>query len=1311
MFEEDIFGEDSVTLVLRYGDYVIQNFDKKSKVVTFDRLKAILAGKEMPCFFSKKDDRRHIISIPVSDEGCNGKVDFYVEWHVTNSYEIKVNKECKSRFVAETLNVDPKYTIEQRCKIMFLEMQEQFNDFTAIGELYNLKERVTKLEIAPATIIENERQLWTKYIEAQRVIVDKLQEPFYCSGKPTLVPIYGTKGDVTRYKLYVPVEDAEASASDAFSNLMEEYEDAFESTIKIEKDGSARLTKEELKRVDLMIQRKFNEEIGRQETITCSVRIAPRGIQDKLRADLESMRLKINVDYDREDNLVCLSCRDGKFAKIPRELINKYGLKATGVFCKYAKYDEFHKCFVEIEKQAVKSPNMYNLEIAAQKMKTAAFTKKAELEKEDYETVKFSVGQTYTFEEMDEDFDDDFWNSVKTDLYGLDISASPKDNLLFFDFTSFDTLQQRLDQLEESERFKLVKADINSMSFKVRFFQTEKKNKLDSFEYKKEKLKNVEFVTRTVVKNKSEYVFVGNLSGRESTERELVLTIPFRWKDDQKKAKTILKLFEDENFKMEYVRANLKGDEVKLSWLDEAVKKLDEKRIDSKEPNKKPVNPRLRDFIFDSSKAEPTFKLEIDDEDIPELSEYKELESRQLLSLNQSQKNAVLRALYANDLCLLQGPPGTGKTTVIAELIWQHILKDPTKKLLLTSETNLAVDNALEKLMGSRNVNEALSPYLSIIKPLRFGKSSKFEEDGKKYSVERIEKWLDDEYEEELVYENEVASLDSATEEALDDPEDGDVNNNAVQQWMSMIAQRAQAYAEQNPRYAELADTYRASLCSPDGITKRFFKEKYFKHANVIGSTCSSTGSPSFAADYARVYSSAIYDKFVEKEGYKQTISDIKGLIVAANNVDSSFQDTALSIIKKIMRENNVKTEDELRELLDNPTDNVRHFLFNYDLRSLLRPKRSKKFQSILERLGFDSEDEFNQMKNIYFDTVIMDEASKATPPDLVLPLCFGRKSIVIGDHRQLPPMLNEQDFKEALLSLNDEKATALANDIDRQFVDTSQFARLILNPNVSKSIKSVFTEQYRMHPQINDAIKQFYKNDEGGLSCGLDLTKVDCPDLSEPESRYHGFYHPGFISPDVHVLWVKVDEPEQRSDSKALYNEKEVEAVKRVLQYLKHSEGFKEYMQYWDDNIRSEERRNLEKEIGLISFYGQQVKYLNEVKSFARNNGMRVKLNTVDKFQGMERNIVIVSTVRSDKYKTAQGIVPNDNPGFAKSPERLNVALSRARRLLIVVGNNEFFDHVKDTYSGNLLYHNVIEEMQKHHEIIDYKTLTKYAR
>ena len=161
--------------------------------------------------------------------------------------------------------------------------------------------------------------------------------------------------------------------------------------------------------------------------------------------------------------------------------------------------------------------------------------------------------------------------------------------------------------------------------------------------------------------------------------------------------------------------------------------------------------------------------------------------------------------------------------------------------------------------------------------------------------------------------------------------------------------------------------------------------------------------------------------------------------------------------------------------------------------------------------------------------------------------------------------------------------------------------------------------------------------------------------------------------------------------------------------QFTKYNHS--EYMKYWDDNIKNEERRNQEKEIGVISFYSQQVKCLREVKAYANKNGMRVKLNTVDKFQGMERNIIIVSTVRSNKYKTGNTIIPNNNPGFAKSPERLNVALSRARRLLVVVGNSDFFNQVKNPNNGSLLYHNVIEEMQKHHEIIDYKTLTKYAR
>lgn len=65
---------------------------------------------------------------------------------------------------------------------------------------------------------------------------------------------------------------------------------------------------------------------------------------------------------------------------------------------------------------------------------------------------------------------------------------------------------------------------------------------------------------------------------------------------------------------------------------------------------------------------------------------------------------AVAKAVSAPDIAIIQGPPGTGKTTVIAEIIWQQILKKPDSKILLTSQTNLAVDNALERLQGRRGI-------------------------------------------------------------------------------------------------------------------------------------------------------------------------------------------------------------------------------------------------------------------------------------------------------------------------------------------------------------------------------------------------------------------------------------------------------------------------------------------------------------------------------------------------------------------------------------------------------------------------------
>lgn len=92
-------------------------------------------------------------------------------------------------------------------------------------------------------------------------------------------------------------------------------------------------------------------------------------------------------------------------------------------------------------------------------------------------------------------------------------------------------------------------------------------------------------------------------------------------------------------------------------------------------------------------------------------------------------------------------------------------------------------------------------------------------------------------------------------------------------------------------------------------------------------------------------------------------------------------------------------------------------------------------------------------------------------------------------------------------------------------------------------------------------------------------------------------------------------------------------------------------------------------KEVGLITFYGAQVQAME--RRFISNNAqplfphLRLRIGTVDRFQGMERQVIIVSLVRNN---------PKGDIGFARLPERINVAFSRAQELLVIVGSREMF-------------------------------------
>ena len=290
-----------------------------------------------------------------------------------------------------------------------------------------------------------------------------------------------------------------------------------------------------------------------------------------------------------------------------------------------------------------------------------------------------------------------------------------------------------------------------------------------------------------------------------------------------------------------------------------------------------------------------------------------------------------------------------------------------------------------------------------------------------------------------------------------------------------------------------------------------------------------------------------------------------------------------------------------------------------------------------------------------FFDVVIIDEVSKCTPPELLIPALKAKKLVLVGDHKQLPPMLNNDTIEEIAEKLN-------TTTEELNYLKESLFKNLF--ESASDSIKKMLNIQYRMHPQIMGAINQFYENN---LECGL--TNPD-------EQRLHHLANSN-IKDSNHVAWIKTPlnrEYREKQDGTSFINQKEVEIIENLCNNFENT---------WSAQVKLGQPR---KEIGIITFYGRQLKLI-ESKINPRNfPSLHIRTGTVDRFQGMERQIIIVSMVRNND---------RNNIGFAKKPERVNVAFSRAQELLIIVGCHSLF-------TRSTIYSQVSNHINLHGGLID---------
>ena len=260
------------------------------------------------------------------------------------------------------------------------------------------------------------------------------------------------------------------------------------------------------------------------------------------------------------------------------------------------------------------------------------------------------------------------------------------------------------------------------------------------------------------------------------------------------------------------------------------------------------------------------------------------------------------------------------------------------------------------------------------------------------------------------------------------------------------------------------------------------------------------------------------------------------------------------------------------------------------------------------------------------FDVAIIDEASQATIPSILIPIAKARRFILAGDHKQLPPTI----------------ISAKAGDLEKTL-----FEELI---KIYPSKSQLLNVQYRMNKLLMKfPNKEFYNN---GLKSDASVDEIKIDDLLNSNNHEEALLF-------INTSNVDNDREAHLKDSKSIMNQLESEIAVRIAK------------DYLDAGISEED-------IGIISPYADQVKVIQEKTP--------VEVKTVDGFQGREKEIIIISTVRSND---------DGNIGFLKDLRRLNVAITRAKRKLIIVGN-------KETLKNSPTYTRLIEFVENENLLVD---------
>lgn len=285
------------------------------------------------------------------------------------------------------------------------------------------------------------------------------------------------------------------------------------------------------------------------------------------------------------------------------------------------------------------------------------------------------------------------------------------------------------------------------------------------------------------------------------------------------------------------------------------------------------------------------------------------------------------------------------------------------------------------------------------------------------------------------------------------------------------------------------------------------------------------------------------------------------------------------------------------------------------------------------------------------FDLVIIDEAGKALAGELLIPINRAKKTIIIGDHRQLPPVINPALYKGGKINYDD----VVEEEQQVDFLNRSFFQRLY--EDCPETMKCMLKTQFRMPPVIADLVNLFY---DGQLQSGK-----NCYDKKPMFLGNHLI----FVDMKNNPQYKETQDAYENGGKSGPYNWEEISAAKIIVEKI---------------------RKYYSKRIVIITPYKKQKSLL--IKAFHDKN---VWVNTIDAFQGDEEDIIIYCTTRSQKRTR-----------YFSDNARLNVAFSRAKNTLIFLGSSNYLKK----YPRDHILHKVSDYLSRKAHIVPYEQWTDSA-